>query len=198
MIKAILIDGDGVIINKPMQFSQHLAKDFKVPLEGILPFFRNEFQLCLVGKADLKEAIKPYLDKWNWTKSVDDLLEYWFKNENYIDERITNWITECRSRGIQCYMHSNQEKYRTDYMINVMGLNKFVDGIFSSAYLGVKKPEQRFWQKVFDKIQPVSKDEVVVWDDDEENVASAKEFGFKAEFYTDFGNFKDTMEKYRK
>jgi len=198
MIKAILFDGDGVIINKPMQFSQHLVKDLNASMDDILPFFKNEFQLCLVGKADLKEVVQPYLKKWNWTKSVDELLEYWFNNENYIDGRITSAISEYRSQGVKCYMHSNQEKYRTDYMKEVMGLGKFVEDIYSSAYLGVKKPDPQFWQTVLDKIQPLSKEEVLVWDDDEENIESAKAFGFKAEFYTGYDSFVEKMKAYIK
>lgn len=199
MIKVILFDGDGVIINKPMLFSEHLAKDYDVSYEeAILPFFKNEFQLCLTGKADLKEVIKPYLSKWNWDKSIDELLEYWFKNENFVDKRITDLIIAYRTSGIKCYLHSNQEKYRTDYMKDVMGLGEFVEDIFSSAYLGVKKPEPQFWQSVFDKIQPVSKEEVLVWDDDKENVESAKAFGFNAEFYNGYDSFIETMKKYIK
>jgi len=196
MIKAILFDGDGVVINKPMQFSECFEKDFNVPISEMLLFFKNEFQLCLTGKADLKEVIKPYLSKWNWEKSVDDLLDYWFKSENYIDSRVIDLIEKCHSKNIKCYIHSNQEKYRTDYMKETMGLNKVVDGMFSSAYLGVKKPEQEFWQKIFDEIQPALKEEVLVLDDDEENIISAKKFGFNAESYKDFDKLQEDFKKY--
>ncbi|HTL39477.1 MAG TPA: HAD family hydrolase [Methylomirabilota bacterium] len=197
MIKIILFDGDGVIINKPMLFSQHLSNDYNVPMDLILPFFAGEFQDCLVGKADLKEVVKPYLSKWGWIKSVDELLAYWFNNENYIDKRIAGVISKIRKEGIKCYLHSNQEKYRTDFMKKQMKIDAMVDGVFSSAYLGVKKPQAEFWQQAFDKIQPVKKSEVLVWDDDEENIASAAKFGFNAELYKDYSSFNQVMSKYK-
>lgn len=43
MPRVILIDGDGVVINKPMVFSQLLARDHNIPMDLILPFFKNEF-----------------------------------------------------------------------------------------------------------------------------------------------------------
>lgn len=188
MGKVVLFDVDGVVVNKPRQFSQCFSAEFGVPVADILPFFEDEFQLCLVGKADLKEVIKPYLEKWGWKKSVEELLEYWFECENYIDERVVGLIKAWRAKGIKCYMQSNQEKYRTEYMKNKMGLGQVADGIFSSAYLGARKPAEEFWQKVFDEIQPAQKEDVLVLDDDQENIESAKKFGFEAELYTGFEN----------
>lgn len=195
MIKAILFDGDGMIINKPMVFSARFSRDFDIPMDDILPFFQGEFQQCLVGKADLKEVIMPYLTKWKWNKSVDELLEYWFQNENYIDNRMVSDIKEYRARGIKCYLHSNQEKYRTDFMRDIMGFGDLVDGIFSSAYLGVKKPQGQFWDAILDNIN-LSKPDVLVWDDDEENVKSAREYGLAAELYTEHDTFKHKMKDY--
>lgn len=196
MIKTILIDGDGIVINKPMMFSERLAKDYGIPYDAILPFFKNEFQPCLVGKADLKEIIKPYLAKWGWKKSVDELLQYWLESEDFVDKKVVDVIQKCRQSGVKVYMHSNQEKYRTDYMMGKMEMGKIVDGIFSSAYLGVKKPQPEFWQAVLSKIQPAAKQEVLVWDDDEENIASAKKFGFEAELYKGFDGFVKTIRRY--
>ena len=192
----MLLDGDGIVINKPMRFSQNFSKDYNIPLDLILPFFDNEFQLCLIGKADLKEVVKPYLMKWNWNGSVEEFLDYWFRSENYVDNRIIDKISEYRLLGIRCYIHSNQEKYRTEYMKGVMGLDKIVDGIFSAAYLGTKKPNQNFWQEIFSRIQPAKKDEVLVWDDSQENVVSASDFGFNSELYTNYDAFLKTMDKY--
>jgi len=196
MTNIILLDADGIVINKPMLFSEHLAKDYGVPYDSILPFFKSEFQACLVGKEDLKKVIMPYLAGWGWKKSVDDLLAYWFEHENSIDARVVDVIKKWRGAGVKVYLHSNQEKYRTGYMIGEMKMDAMVDGIFSSAYLGVKKPQREFWEAVLSKIQPATKEDVLVWDDDEENVASAKEFGFPAELYRGFDGFVATSRHY--
>lgn len=58
MIKAIIFDTDGMTVNSEM-FSVQFNKDYGVPMDNLLPFFKNEFQPCLVGKADLKNDPSP-------------------------------------------------------------------------------------------------------------------------------------------
>ena len=50
-----------MVIEREMRFSQRFSDEFDVPFEKIIPFFKNEFQLCLIGKADLKKELKKYL-----------------------------------------------------------------------------------------------------------------------------------------
>ncbi len=196
MIKAILFDADGVIINKPKLFSQYLMEEYNVPPDSILSFFENEFQLSVVNQADLKVIIEPYIKKWNWPKSVDELLEYWFKKEHYVDQRIVDLVTALKSRNILCVATSNQEKYRSSYIKNEMEFNKFLDAVYTSSDLGVKKPQPEFWQAIYDKIQPMAKSEILVLDDKTANIESARDFGFHAEFYENFDNFEKILDRY--
>lgn len=194
MVKVVIFDADGVVVNKPAFFSECLARDYDIPLEKIRPFFQNEFQPCLVGKADLKEQLKKYLPIWGWKVSVDDLLAYWFKAEHYIDERLVKSIENCRRSGVRCYLATVQEKYRTTYLKEQMGFDKLFDGIFSSAELGYRKQDSEFWQKVFNSIGVKEKPEVLVWDDDQVAIDTAQAFGFNAHLYSTFELYKRTME----
>jgi putative hydrolase of the HAD superfamily len=169
-----------------MYFSQRFSKEFKVPREKLLPFFENEFQLCLIGKADLKDELKKYLDQWGWEKSIDDLLSYWFINESNLDEKIIKSVNNLRKQGIKCYLDTNNEKYRVQYLIEDLGLKDLFDGVFSSCRLGYKKPQPEFWSAIYNQLGRPNKKEVLVWDDNKENIASAENFGFYAEFYANF------------
>jgi len=195
MLKAILYDADGMVINKPKRFSEFYSEQFNVPLEKLLPFFQKELDQIQAGKADLKEKLQPYLADWNWHGSIDELLDYWFKVENYTDQRLVESIEMLRQKGIKCYLTTNQEKYRTHYLKNVMGMDKIFDEILSSSRLGVLKPEQEYWEKVLSEIK-VNKNEVLVWDDEQETVDSAKKLGFNAEFYINFEDYKKKMAAY--
>ncbi|HEV8601270.1 MAG TPA: HAD hydrolase-like protein [Patescibacteria group bacterium] len=195
MLKAILYDADGMVINKPKRFSEFYTEQFNVPLEKLLPFFQKELDQIQAGKADLKVKLQPYLADWNWSRSVDELLEYWFKVENYIDQKLVESIALLRQNGIKCYLTTNQEKYRTQYLKNVMGMDKIFDGIFSSSSLGVLKPEPGYWEKVLSEIK-VNKNEVLIWDDEQETIESAKKFGFNAELYTNFDDYKEKMTNF--
>lgn len=99
-------------------------------MEQISEFFVNDFRECSFGKADLKEKITPYLTKWNFRGTFEDLLKFWFESENYIDEEVMKIIKDLRLKGIKCYIATRQEKYRKDYIWNELGLSDRFDGIF--------------------------------------------------------------------
>jgi putative hydrolase of the HAD superfamily len=189
VIKTIIFDTDGMVIRGEMYFSERLSKNFGIPPEKVIPFFKNEFQLCLTNKADLKEELKKYLPQWKWGKSVDVLLEYWFKNETAIDKQVIESIMDLRNKGIKCYLGTNNEKYRMQYLINKLGLGNFFDGIFSSAHIGYLKPQQEFWQSIYEQLGKPNKEEILVWDNDEKNITSAENFGFQAKLYADFKTY---------
>jgi putative hydrolase of the HAD superfamily len=63
----------------------------------------------LIGKADLKEVVRPFLKEWGWEKSVEDFLDYWFKSEHKIDEELVDYIQELRKKGVNCYLVTNQK-----------------------------------------------------------------------------------------
>lgn len=83
MIKAILLDVDGLVLEPRKQFfSERLAYEQGVPADSVKEFFLGNFKKCSFGQADLKEEITPFLSKWNWQGSVDELLTYWFESES--------------------------------------------------------------------------------------------------------------------
>lgn len=88
---------------------------------------------------------------------------------------------------------TNQEKYRTQYMLEQMGFKDMFDTIYSSAHLGLKKPALEFFAKVVDDLG-VPRNKVLFWDDDQINIDGATEYGIHAEFYTDYSSFLATMQ----
>lgn len=190
MIKAIIFDADGMIVHGE-RFSNRLAKEFGISTEVTGKFFKTKFQDCLIGKADLKDELKNYITEWKWKGSLDDMLGFWFLKEvNIIDERFIELITDLRNKGIKCYLATNNEKYRTDNLVDDRGLGAWFDGVFSSAYIGSKKPESEFFTKILSKIDIPNKAEVLFTDDDPENIEGAESFGLPVLHYTDFEDFK--------
>lgn len=195
MIKVLIFDADGVLINGDI-FSKRFSKEYNIDISKINPFFDGPFKDCLVGKADLKEVLAPYLEKWGWKDGVDNFLEYWFSTEHSIDQELINYIQEHRKNGIKCVIATNQEKYRADYLFNKIGFVNSFDKMYVSAHLGHKKTNKEFFEKLVNDLNSIRKDEILFWDDDMENINTAKEFGINAELYTTFEDFKKKMDDY--
>ena len=195
MIKVLLFDADGVLITGEM-FSRILAKEYGISVEQTEPFFDGPFQECVVGNADLKETVAPYLEGWGWKTGVDSFRDYWFSCEHLIDQELIAYIQECRKRGIKCYIATNQEKHRAHYMLNTLGFADSFDKLYASAHLGHKKPDINYFIKLLKELGDVEKDEILFWDDSTENIRVAREFGINAELYTSFPDFQKRMRIY--
>ena len=202
MIRAALFDCDGLVIQRQEgdYFSQRWARDFNIPngQEKILPFFKNEFLLCEAGKADLKVELGKRIKDWGYPGTVEELLQYWFEGESTKDPEIIATITEMRGRGVKCFLSTNNEKYRTRYLWETVGLRRYLDGMFSSATLGFLKPDVKFWGGIHERLPQMAKEEILAWDNKKECVQSASDFGFMAELFEDLEQYKQIMrEKYQ-
>lgn len=200
MIKVILFDCDGPIIKHEKYFSVRLAESRGLSAveenKSQKAFFDTVFVDCKIGKADLKQELSKVLDLWSWTGTAEELMEFWFSGEKTVDLEMKKYILELRAKGIKCYLSTNNEKYRTDYLWNVVGLKNILDDKLPSAELGFLKPDLNFWQELYSRIPKIEKNEVLVLDDKQPAIDSAKGFGFNAEFYTSFQDFKQQMVKY--
>ncbi|MBM3257150.1 MAG: HAD family hydrolase [Candidatus Liptonbacteria bacterium] len=190
--KVILFDADGVAIAPHPYFSERLEKEYGIPREKVLPFFKNEFKLCTVGKADIKTELKTYLPKWEWSKSVDEFLKLWFESELTVNMEVLEIVSSLRERGVQCYLASDNEKYRAAYILNEMSLKEKFDGAFFSCELGYTKSQSEFYKLIMQKLV-LKPEEIMYWDDDPENVQTAKDHGIQAFHFKSAEQIKYTM-----
>lgn len=178
-----LFDVDGVLIRVDEPFNVRYEREVNTP-GMMVPFFRGVFQDCLVGKADLREEVAQRLDEWKWEGDVDSFLEHWFSREAVINHEILESINELRAAQKPCYLVTNQEKYRTEYLTKRLGLDSLVDGFYSSSMLGVKKPDPAFFTEVLKRIGfSGNLGTVFCVDNEMDNIASAKELGIDTFYY---------------
>ena len=180
--KIYMFDADGVVIQSQM-FSYKYAREFNINISELDNFFKTDFQECLVGKSDLKIAVKPWLKKWNWLKSVDELLDYWFRAEDILNFDLIENIKELRKNKIKCVLATNQEKYRLEYMKKEMDFGTTFDKIYSSSLIGFKKPDIEFYRYILDDLNE-NPSNIIFYDDSQENVESAKLLGINSILYS--------------
>lgn len=194
MIKAILFDADGMVVQGP-RFSEVLEKQYNITPDKTEPFFSGEFQMAQIGRAELRQVLIPYLERWGWNGTVDELIKVWFEGAKP-DQQMIQKIGELRGQGIKCYLATNQEKMRTAYLQDQLGLGQIFDKIFVSAHIGHKKPLVEFFEYIAEHLEGIKKEEVLFWDDKQGNIEAAHAFGFQAEQFTNFEDFNKKLETY--
>lgn len=182
----LLVDADGVILKKGAYFSTHLAKKQNIPESIVTEFFKNEYISCQSGESDLKVVIKPYLEKWKWLGSVDDLLMYWFEYDTVVNEPISKQVNALRNKGIKCYMASNNERYRAEHIKKILDAHALLDGYFFSSDSDIKtrKSNPDFFKKLLDKLV-VSGEMVSYIDNDQPNLDAANTLGIKTYLFSE-------------
>ena len=194
MISTIVYDVDQTVLNSQRyNFSSTFTKEMGIPADAMTPFFKGVFRTSTIGKTDVKEVILPFLKEWNWKGTVDELLAYWFAAENSIDTELIEHVRGLRRKGLRCFLATDNERRRTEYLWNTLGLTSEFDDIFSSSHVGFTKGEEGFWSHVWEKLGRKEKQSILFWDDDKNNVETAQNFGFLAEHYTDFSAYKERM-----
>jgi len=191
-MKTLLIDADGVLLKKQPYFSKRISMEYNVPYEHMEPFYTGELRKCQIGLADMKAEIARYLPQWNWSRSVDEFLQYWFTTDAIVDESVLQEVRKLREKGVACYLASDQEKYRGAYIWNTLGLKNDLDGSFFSFEVGASKSTPEYFQNVLSTLH-LQPEEVAFWDDDQKNVDTAASVGIDANFYRTLEDFKASV-----
>ena len=164
MIQTLIIDGDGVVIKRDKRFSDRLHERYGILPEITAPFFKTVFQKCVVGKADLRKELAGVYRDWGWKGTLEELLHFWFSKEGTHNEEMLVTIEKLRAHGIPTFLSTDNEKHRTDYILNEFGLGKHFDGVFSSAYIGFRKEQPDFWEHV-KQVGKYEGEHTLAWDD---------------------------------
>ena len=194
MIKALVLDADGVVIKDHEYFSVRYTRDFGKSLNDdvITNFFKNEYKKTAVGKADLKVLLEERLDEWGWKGTVDELLEFWFEGERDVDEKVLDVAKSLREKGVKIGLASDNEQYRAKYLHTEVGLESYFDYMFFSCFLGYTKSDPEFFKYIIDKLK-FKPEEIVFFDDDQKNVDVAKGLGIDARLYRSTEQLKDLL-----
>lgn len=194
MVKAILFDADGVILKSHRYFTEVCAEKYNLSLKNISPFFRGPFQKCQTGEADLKEAITPYLIAFKWPGTVEEYLQEWFISDSQINQPLLSYVIELRNSGTQCYLGTDQEKYRAEYLKNILGLSEKFDDLFFSCDLKSLKSDVNFFNQIIRRLD-IEPSDIMYFDDDAANIEVAKSVGINAHVFTDLEQTKEVIEE---
>lgn len=199
--QVILFDADGMTIQSP-RFSDRLEKEHGITWEKMKPFFQGPFNDCKLGKSDLKQELAKVVKEWGWHGTVDELMAFWFKDD-VIGEDIIDLVKNLRSQGVRCYLATNQEAYRAQYLRNDLGLSKIFDGLFVSTDIGYLKKDPKFFEEIVADLNEASRgmsatldrEQILFVDHEAENIAAAKQASLSTYTFHDMDAFKEFLKQ---
>lgn len=182
--KIYLFDVDGVIVRGP-KWSRNIEADCGIARSQLDEFFERDFEACLEGRADLKEALRPWLARWRYPKSVDDFVHYWFTQDSHLDAEVLG-LVETVSKQHTCFLATNQEAYRTRFLMEDLKLSRYFNGVFAAFDLGCAKPRHEYFETLLSRLRQRSLDgcEIYFVDDAIRNVEEARRHSIKAHHFT--------------
>jgi putative hydrolase of the HAD superfamily len=222
MIQAIVFDADGVLVRPKSWFVTGAFERYGVPKEEFMAFIRGDFKRCTTGELNLEAALPPLLERWRVPVSVAEFIQAWLEHENVVDSGMLEEVSLLRTWGLPCFVGTNQERNRANFMRFEMGLQLSTDGVFASSDLGARKPQRAFFDRLFERLaeqleehlaehwaaqrserrgeqhpplEPVS---LLLVDDSPENVAAARAAGWCAEHFTTRDAFRQRLASYLK
>ena len=193
MIKAVIFDVNGVFLESEF-LSNRLAKDFGVPALGVVAALKAIMPLVRRPEApSCYQLWEPYLERWKVSLDEKEFFDYWFSGEHLVPE-IVKYAQQLRKK-VKIFLLSNnfQERivyYRQHYPELFAAVNK----AYFSWETGFVKPEEMAWKNIL-KENKLLPQQCVYFDNDEENVAAAREFGLYAEHWKGLKQAKGVLEK---
>lgn len=138
-MEKFLFDVDGVLIRLNQYYSSVFEREGFSGIASNLNAFYNGAagNACLVGKADPIIAIKPFLEKAGWTRTSEDYFMEQFEYEKkHLDHEFLFIIEKLRESGKECYLATDQDSFRSRFLLEELGFKSLFDGWFISNQIG--------------------------------------------------------------
>jgi putative hydrolase of the HAD superfamily len=194
--KAIMVDVDGVLIRHPNAggWSANLENDLGIPPVLLHDgFFRRHWDDVVHGRAALRDRLALALAEFAPSVSPAALIDYWFKNDAHIDERLLAELQYLRMAGFELHLATVQEHERAAYLWDRLALRNSFDGMHYAASLCYSKPDHAFYRAVEAAAQ-IEPEAIFLIDDKIENVMASRECNWTAALWTGDSTVRNLMD----
>ena len=114
MVKAVILDLNGVILSEGEYFTKRLENKYNIPSEK---FYKIFDEVMHIGRKpncqDFFKLWEPKLVELGIKVSREEFFDLWFSGENLVTEFL-DYIQELREQGVNVFILSNNFKERTD------------------------------------------------------------------------------------
>jgi epoxide hydrolase-like predicted phosphatase len=190
MIKAICFDLDGVyFVNGKSNFIKNIGKYGVSEDDAKRVFLKSDEmnKMYKQGKMTDDEYWAWAIDQWKVDLSVQELIDLLIEGYE-VNENLVKVVKEVRGKGYKTLICTNNFPARIKGLDKRFGLLDNFDACVFSYEVGATKPSTKIFQKLVDR-SGVTAEEIVFADDNNANLAGAKEAGIQTFFYEGFEHF---------
>ncbi len=155
-------------------------------------FFEGPFLSASTGRSDLLDHLPDFVSALGSPLSPAEFLRTWLESEHHPNLALWASVRRLKERGWRVYLATNQERHRTTYLLEVVGLSDLVDGEFASCSVGHRKPHAPYYEEVTRRLD-IAPSRIVFWDDSPTNVVAARQAGWTAHEYDSAASFERIM-----
>ena len=196
MIKAICFDLDGVyFINGKSNFIKNLGKYGVSEDEASKVFLKSDEmnRMYKEGKMTDEEFWSWAIREWKIDITVEEVIDLLIEGYE-VSEDVVKVVKNIREKGYKALICTNNFPARINGLDKRFDLLSNFDAYVFSYEIEATKPSTKIFQTLVDR-SGVKAEEIVFADDNEANLAGAKEVGIQAFFYEGFDHFINKLRK---
>lgn len=195
MIKTILLDFGGILSDNVDSWNtmyKRIPEKTGLTIEELNEIFSKHWIEVSVGKKDFTDILDMFIKRSKNKITREDLLEI-YSSDTKIYEDVLEIVTQLKNKGFMVIILSNESK--VGEKIRLGKIEKFVDKIYSSSSIGIRKPDAQIFNYVLSK-ENLQSNETLFIDDRERNIIAAETLGIRGIVYKNIQQLKEDLEKY--
>ncbi|KHE71388.1 HAD family hydrolase [Halobacillus sp. BBL2006] len=188
MIKAVLFDLDGTLLNRDASVRNFIDKQYERFVHRLPAIPKEEYRERFIELDDRgyvwkDKVYQQLIDEFGirditWEELLDDYL-YSFKESCVAFPNLLKMLGELKQRNFLIGVITNGKgRFQMDN-IKALEMAPYMDTILISEWEGVKKPEPQIFQRALERLRVAPEDSVFVGDHPEKDVKAAKGVGMK-------------------
>ena len=190
----LFFDIDGVLLKNRTPEEMSWSKESQIlgiDLNFIMQeFFRNHFHKVLIGKASLVSTLDNLIKPYAYNMDVEKITTIWFEKELDVNNKLFYYLNLLlKHPQVTLYVASNQSRERAKFLLDKLKLSNIFTIMFFSAEIGLLKSTPKFFKIVKRLINVEKNSLLILFDDDINNINSAKKAGWNGYLYENLSLF---------
>ena len=194
MKKIFLFDVGGVIKYPFKIIDSYKLLNIKNDYESYEKFFRKTCALAEAGKMSDEEFFNGIIKEFDLNIDLNQMIDIYHKIQGLYNLEVLDLLKKIKNKGYKVCILSNLKKIDYDSFARDVPTDCY-DKFYKSYEIGHNKPDKEIYEYVINDLN-VSPENIIFFDDKENNVDGAKELGIdarKVDVYHLVEYFKDNI-----